>query len=239
MKYNQLKGIKKMYRKGDFHIHSTESDGELKPGEIVLLAKERRVDIIALTDHNTVSGNKQAVNVGQIHGVKVIPGIELSTRFKGNKVHILGYFTDDKYQSDEFKFVLNNLSTRKFKACQIYFKGKLSFKSEGGKIATSAGIDFLHHYNAKVVLAHPTLLDRSVFEQIINLNFDGIEAKYYRNKDNETEYFINVAKKKNIIYTAGSDFHSLKKVDLKHGTLGQIYLENEEIDNFLNILNLS
>ena len=78
-----------------------------------------------------------------------------------------------------------------------------------------------------------------ITKQIINLNFDGIEAKYYRNKDNETEYFINVAKKKNIIYTAGSDFHSLKKVDLKHGTLGQIYLENEEIDNFLNILNLS
>ena len=42
-----------MYTKGDFHIHSTESDGELKPGEIILLAKERKIDIIALTDHNT------------------------------------------------------------------------------------------------------------------------------------------------------------------------------------------
>ena len=76
--------------------------------------------------------------------------------------------------------ILNNLCTRKFKACQIYFKGKLSFKSEGGKIATSAGIDFLHHYNVKVVLAHPTLLDRGVFEQIINLNFDGIEIRIMR-----------------------------------------------------------
>lgn len=226
-----------MYTKGDFHIHSTESDGELKPGEIVLLAKERKVDIIALTDHNTVNGNKQAVKVGRIHGVKVIPGIELSTRFKGKKVHVLGYFTDDKYQGDEFKMILNNLCTGKFKACQIHFKGKLSFKSEGGKISTSAGIEFLHYYNAKVVLAHPTLLNRRIFEEIINLNFDGIEAKYYRNKEDEAEYFMNIAKEKNIIYTAGSDFHSLKKVDLKHGTLGQIYLEKEEIDNFLKILN--
>ena len=226
-----------MYTKGDFHIHSTESDGELKPGEIVLLAKKRKLDIIALTDHNTVSGNKQAIKVGKIHGIKVIPGIELSTRFKGKKVHILGYFTNDKYESDEFKMILNNLRTGKFKACQIYFKGKLSFKSEGGKITTSAGIEFLHSYNAKVVLAHPILLNKNIFHEIINLNFDGIEAKYYRNKDEETEYFINIAKEKNIIYTAGSDFHNLNKIDLKHGTLGQIYLENEEITNFINILN--
>lgn len=227
-----------MYTKGDFHIHSTESDGELKPGEVVLLAKERRVEIIALTDHNTISGNKQAIKVGKIHGVKVIPGIELSTRFKGQKVHILGYFTDDNYESTEFKSILNNLRTRKFKACQVHFKGKLSFKSEAGKIITSAGIEFLHYYNAKVVLAHPTLLNKNIFKEIINLNFDGIEAKYYRNKENETEYFIDIAKKKNIVYTAGSDFHSLNKIDIKHGTLGQIYLENDEINDFLKILNL-
>ena len=42
-----------MYKKGDFHIHSSESDGELKQDEIVLLAKDRRIDIISLTDHNT------------------------------------------------------------------------------------------------------------------------------------------------------------------------------------------
>ena len=228
-----------MYTKGDFHIHSRESDGELKPGEIVLLAKKRNLDIIALTDHNTVSGNKEAIKVGEIHGVKVIPGIELSTRFKGNRVHILGYFTDDKYETDEFKTMLKNLGAGKFKACQIYFNGKLSFKSEGGKISTSAGIEFLHNYNAKVVLAHPTLLNRSIFHEIIELNFDGIEAKYYRNKEEETEYFINIAKEKNIIYTAGSDFHHLNKVDLKHGTLGQIYLEKGEIANFLNILDIN
>lgn len=227
-----------MYTKGDFHIHSTASDGELKPGEIVLLAKKRDLDIIALTDHNTISGNKQAVKVGEIYGVKVIPGIELSTRFKGKRVHILGYFTDEQYESEEFKMILNNLRAGKFKVCQIYFKGKLSFKSEGGKISTQAGIDFLHHYNAKVVLAHPTLLDRLIFNELIKLNFDGIEAKYYRNKENETEYFIKMAKENNMIYTAGSDFHHLKKVDLKHGTLGQIYLENYEIREFLNILDI-
>ena len=60
-------------------------------------------------------------------------------------------------------------------------------------------------------MAHPTLLRRETFNGLINLNFDGIEAKYYRNKENETEYFISMAKEKGIIYTAGSDFHSLRE----------------------------
>lgn len=227
-----------MYTKGDFHIHSTESDGELKPGEIVLLAKQRRVDIIAITDHNSVDGNKQAINVGKIHDVKVIPGIELSTRFKGNRVHILGYFCDDKYEGEEFKTMLANINKGKFKFCQAYHKGEMSFRSEGGKFTTSAGIEFLRRYGAKVVLAHPTLLKREVFNQIIQLNFDGLEAKYYRNKEDETEYFINIAKERKIFYTAGSDFHSLRKVDLKHGTLGQIFLEEDEISDFIKELDL-
>jgi predicted metal-dependent phosphoesterase TrpH len=225
-----------VYKKGDFHIHSSESDGELKPEEIVLLAKERHVDVIALTDHNTIRGNKQAIVVGNIHGVKVIPGIELSTRYKGNQVHILGYFYNDLYMGEDFKTLLELINKGKFKVCQIKNQWSMCFKSEGGKLTTKAGIEFLKHYGAKVVLAHPTVLKRDVFEKLIDLDFDGIEAKYYRNKECETGYYIKVAKEKGIIYTAGSDFHSLNKTDLKHGTLGQIFLEEEEIDNFLSIL---
>lgn len=226
-----------MYKKGDFHIHSTESDGEFKPGEIVLLAKDRHLDIISITDHNTVSGNMQAIKVGKIYGVKVIPGIELSTRYKGNRVHILGYFCDDRYNSEEFKTNLSFIRKGKFKLCAINSKGKLSYKSEGGKLSTSAGIEFLHYYGAKVVLAHPIVLKKDLFLKLIEFDFDGIESKYYRNKEEETEYYVNVAKKKRMLYTAGSDFHCLNKDDYKHGTLGQIYLEEDEINSFLKNLN--
>lgn len=226
-----------MYKKGDFHIHSSESDGELKPGEVVLLAKDRRVDIISLTDHNTISGVKQAVKVGNIHGVKIIPGIELSTRYKGCRVHILGYFCHNIYDDEIFLRSLEFIRKGKFKKCQADFEGKVSFRSEGGKLTTKAGIEFLHYFNGFVVLAHPTLLKKDIFQELFKLNFNGIEAKYYRNKEDETDYFIKMAEKKGVIYTAGSDFHSLKKVDLKHGTLGQIYLEEDEIEIFLNALN--
>lgn len=226
-----------MYKKGDFHIHSSESDGELKPGEIVLLAKDRRIDIISITDHNTISGVKQAVKTGNIHGVKVIPGIELSTRYKGCRVHILGYFCYNIYDNEVFISSLNSIKKGRFKKCQADFEGKVSFRSEGGKLTTKAGIEFLHYFNGFVVLAHPTLLKKDIFQELFKLKFDGIEAKYYRNKEDETDYFIRMAEEKGIIYTAGSDFHSLKKIDLKHGTLGQIYLENDEIEIFLKALN--
>lgn len=225
-----------MYKKGDFHVHSTESDGELNPGEIVLLAKERHLDIVALTDHNTVNGNRQAIKAGKIHGVKIIPGIELSTRYQGNKIHILGYFYNDKYDSKEFKTTLNNINRGRYKGCQITCNGKVSFNKEGGRITTKSGIEFLHFFGAKVVLAHPTLLKQNIFNRLIDLKFDGIEAKYYRNKENDTERFINIAKRKGIVYSAGSDFHSLRKTDVKHGTLGQVYLNKNEIKNFLKIL---
>ena len=45
-----------MYTKGDFHIHSTYSDGSLTPSQIVRLAKKRQVDIMAITDHNNTDG---------------------------------------------------------------------------------------------------------------------------------------------------------------------------------------
>lgn len=225
-----------MYIKGDFHIHSTISDGELTPEEIVLLAKERNVDIISITDHNRVSGNEEAIVAGRYHGVKVIPGVELSTRYKGNKVHILGYFTNDIYKNKEFKNILNNVYKGNFLECKRYFKNKINFKSDKKKISTESGIEFLHYYNAKVVLAHPTLLKKDIFQEIITLNFDGIEAIYYRNKPGDTEYFINIAKDNNIIYTAGSDFHYISKTDLKHGKIGEVHLNKDEIENFLEIL---
>ena len=43
-----------MYKKGDFHIHSTCSDGEYTSREVVMIAKKKNVDIISLTDHNII-----------------------------------------------------------------------------------------------------------------------------------------------------------------------------------------
>ena len=85
-----------MLIKGDFHMHSTCSDGNLSPAELVRYAKKRKVDIIALTDHNSCDGLYEAISEGKRSGIVVIPAVELSTKYKENRVHILGYFKDNR-----------------------------------------------------------------------------------------------------------------------------------------------
>ena len=75
----------------DLHTHSTASDGSMTPAELVRLAKANSLRAIALTDHDTVSGVREAMEEGRKSGVEVIGGVEISTDYKP-EMHILGYF---------------------------------------------------------------------------------------------------------------------------------------------------
>lgn len=82
--------IFKTHGLSDLHIHSTASDGQYSPSRLVELAKERGVDAIALTDHDTMDGLAEAMQTGERLGVRIIPGIELSAK-EYPTFHILGY----------------------------------------------------------------------------------------------------------------------------------------------------
>lgn len=78
----------------DLHTHSTASDGQYSPAELVRLAKAQNIQVLALTDHDTVSGISQAAEAGSECGVRIIPGVELGAKEYRN-LHILGYgYTD-------------------------------------------------------------------------------------------------------------------------------------------------
>ncbi|WP_026672124.1 PHP domain-containing protein [Alkalihalobacterium bogoriense] len=81
-------------KNSDLHMHSTASDGGYSPSELVRKCKEQGLTIISLTDHDTVAGVSEAIETGQAFGIKVIPGIEFSTKAKGKSVHIIGYGID-------------------------------------------------------------------------------------------------------------------------------------------------
>ena len=85
----------------DLHVHSNFSDGTLSPSELVALAAQKGLSAIALTDHDTVSGVKEALSAakGQNAPLQVIPGTELSAEHNGNDIHIVGLFID--YQNKE------------------------------------------------------------------------------------------------------------------------------------------
>lgn len=79
-------------RNTDLHTHSYYSDGQISPKELVRLAKKRGIKNLALTDHNSVKGVKEAIAEGKKIGVSIIPAIEVRCR----EDEILGYFIDIK-----------------------------------------------------------------------------------------------------------------------------------------------
>lgn len=88
----------------DLHVHTTASDGTVSPAGVVELARQRGLSAIAVTDHDTASGYAEAAGAGPALGVEVVPGIEISTKFRA-AVHILGYYIDP--ESEHLKPVLD------------------------------------------------------------------------------------------------------------------------------------
>lgn len=78
----------------DLHTHSTASDGALTPAALVELAGARGVRVLGLTDHDTTAGLAAARTAAGRLGLRLIPGVELSTHVEAGEVHILGYFVD-------------------------------------------------------------------------------------------------------------------------------------------------
>jgi predicted metal-dependent phosphoesterase TrpH len=78
----------------DLHTHSTASDGELSPTELVQLATKNNIKTLALTDHDSVSGLAEAKTAAAKHDITLINGIELSTRWDNKTIHIVGLNID-------------------------------------------------------------------------------------------------------------------------------------------------
>lgn len=79
-------------RKSEIHMHSTFSDGEFTPTELVRIARQNGVTILSLTDHDTFEGIEEFVQAAKGTGISAFPGIEITTRYQDFNVHLLAYF---------------------------------------------------------------------------------------------------------------------------------------------------
>ena len=82
----------------DFHTHTNHSDGSYSPTELAKAAAEKNL-IVALTDHNTVSGLAEFLAEADRLGVTAIGGVEISTVYGGKEFHLIGLFIDPKHYS--------------------------------------------------------------------------------------------------------------------------------------------
>ena len=84
--------------KYDLHCHSTASDGILTPTEVVLRAHEKGVNVLALTDHDTVAGVAEAIQQAESLGMRLINGVEISTLWENRSIHIVALGFDISHE---------------------------------------------------------------------------------------------------------------------------------------------
>ncbi|MBK9332147.1 MAG: PHP domain-containing protein [Ignavibacteria bacterium] len=82
--------------RADLHLHTNYSDGVLSPSRLIDLVRKQNISVISITDHDNVSGIDEALEYGELHGIKVIPGVEISADIDEQEIHILGYFFDHR-----------------------------------------------------------------------------------------------------------------------------------------------
>lgn len=105
----------------DLHVHSNKSDGSKTPSELVDEALSKGLAAFALTDHDTTEGLAEAIEYAKGKDIEVIPGIELSSEYKGRDIHIVGLFIDPN--NERFQEHLTNFKdsriNRNNKMCQL------------------------------------------------------------------------------------------------------------------------
>lgn len=74
----------------DLHTHSTASDGSYSPSALVAHAAASGIGTLALTDHDSVSGNEEAAHAARASGITFVPGVELDIEWKPGECHLLG-----------------------------------------------------------------------------------------------------------------------------------------------------
>ncbi|MBE9129387.1 MULTISPECIES: PHP domain-containing protein [unclassified Coleofasciculus] len=192
-------------RSYNFHLHTTCSDGKLKPKELIEQAIAIGLKGLAITDHHAIGGYKVAQSwleyIEKSSFSAPFPhlwsGVEITAKLLDIEVHILGYAFDPRHPS-----------------LQHYLQGNAP-KQHEARAATV--IDTLHQAGGLAVLAHPARYRRSADELIpaaAKLGIDGVEAYYaYANPDpwqpssKQTQQVKQLSAIYNLLNTCGTDTH--------------------------------
>ena len=103
--------------KADLHNHTTASDGILNILELAEYARKKDIDVIAITDHDSVG----AFNYIDKYPITIIKGVELSTYCNNENIHLLGYFINNEIP-EEIKLILNNFQEKRKERVKLILK---------------------------------------------------------------------------------------------------------------------
>ena len=263
----------------DLHIHTTASDGTFTPSEVISLAHELKLKAIAITDHDTLAGSKEALLLGIPASLDFLTGVEISAAsppfYAGSgSFHLLGYSIrlDDpelnhaleklqqarKNRNPAIISRLNDLGisitldevrrqagdgqlARPHIAQLLVKKGVVNGMDEAfDRFLGTDGPAYVDKYRIEChqaikrildaggipVLAHPATLkctsDEEIEKQVkklLDYGLKGIEAFYSDHAPSQSELYLRLAEKYDLLVTGGSDFHGpkIKGIDLGTG----------------------
>jgi predicted metal-dependent phosphoesterase TrpH len=123
----------------DLHMHSTYSDGQLTPAELIDIASRRGLAAVALADHDCLDGVGEYVDAAKNAGIESISAVELSCIHRGRDLHILGYGVDpgDKTLQDMLKRFVDTREQRGIKIVEKLAENGVHLDME--KILEKAG----------------------------------------------------------------------------------------------------
>ncbi len=159
--------------KTDFHIHSKSSDGKLTVQEILQEAKERNIDFLSITDHDSIDCQPQATTLAKKENIKYITGVELNVTFSHPKYHegkpvsldFLGYNFDPKNKALEKK-IETMAKYREERAAKILDNLNAEFKKENISMLTSEDLRLIEE-SVDGVLGRPHIADYLVKKGIV------------------------------------------------------------------------
>lgn len=136
----------------DLHSHTTASDGQYTPTELVKKASEHNIKLMAITDHDTINGLEEAQKAGLQYGVQIIPGIEINITAPRGEFHLLGLGISDI--SPSMKEILDKvIKTREIRNQEMISKMR------------DAGIDIT--YDEMINKFPNTMIGRPHFAQVL------------------------------------------------------------------------
>lgn len=269
----------------DLHTHSTASDGQYSPRELVGLAKRSGIQILALTDHDTLDGIPEAIAAGEEQGLTVLRGVELGAAEHKN-LHLLGYgFSHSapclsalcqtmrssrdarKYRIidflrergviislDEVEELAGNAVIARPHFAQVMVRhGYVSTnreafdryldtdeyqKIERFKASAQDCIAAIRADGGHAALAHPYQLGldderlEALIRQLKDSGLEAIECFYPRHTPEQTEFYLELARRYDLHVTGGSDFHGERvkpDITLKRWELNLTWLLNEKM----------
>jgi predicted metal-dependent phosphoesterase TrpH len=192
----------------DLHIHSkTCSDGNLSVEEIIEEAKARNIELMSITDHDTIDCQKQAKNLAQKNEINYVYGVELNVTFSHPKFHnnqsvsldLLGYQFD--VNNKALKQKLQEIAKyRKERAAKILENINAEFEKEGLKNLTKDNLTEIQN-SADGVLGRPHIADYLVKKNIVRNRQEAFDK--YLVKCNVPKYPLYIEEASNLLRNAG------------------------------------